>query len=98
MTHRYLSYSCLLLASLAGESSVWGFSAGAPAGYAGAPADSTCVACHSNTLNSGGGTLSITFPDSNGWVAGQKYRLRVTLQDPAATRWGFELTNRKDAT
>ena len=80
MTFRHLSNFCVL-ASLAGQTLIWAHSTGAPAGYSGAPNDDTCVACHLGTLNAGTGSLAITFPNSTGWVAGQKYRLRVTLHD-----------------
>jgi hypothetical protein len=88
----------LLFAGTASHCLIWAHSTGAPAGYSGAPNDDTCVSCHTGTLNSGKGSLTITFPDPSGWAAGQKYRLHVTLQDPSAARWGFELTNRKEAT
>ena len=68
---------------------------GAPPGYAGiAGTGPNCTACHGGTANSGPGTLKIIFPDSAGYVPGQKYKLIVTLADPTAIRWGFEVTNR----
>lgn len=73
-------------------------STGAPTGFSGAPNDFNCTECHNGSVNAGSGRLTITFPDSGGWVAGQKYRLRVSLADPTARRWGFELTDRKEAT
>ena len=81
---------------LASACSMYGSSAGAPPGYTGAPTENTCVACH-NGPNPGGGTFSIAFPDPNGYVPGQKYTIRVSLQDPTAKRWGFELTARQTA-
>jgi hypothetical protein len=73
-------------------------STGAPTGYSGAPGDDTCVDCHVGNLNSGPGSVTITFPDPNGWVAGKQYAVLVTVADPTARRWGFELTNRKEST
>jgi hypothetical protein len=75
----------------------FGHSTGAPPGYSGAPGENTCVACHLGILNSGTGTLSILFPDPNGYVGGQQYPIQIMLQDPTARRWGFELSNRKEA-
>lgn len=78
---------------------VFANSAGAPAGYAGVPGEAgTCAACHTGSnVNSGTGSISISFPDANGYVPGQKYTIRVTVQDPNARRWGFELASRQSA-
>ena len=67
-------------------------SGGAPNGLTGAPGESTCTNCHSTfPLNSGAGSLALGgFPES--YVAGQTYDLTVTVSDPDASRWGFELT------
>lgn len=79
-------------------SAAFGYSSGPPTGMTGAPNELDCTSCHSGSVNSGPGSLKISFPDSNGYVAGQKYKLTVTLADPTAKRWGFEMTNRKEAT
>jgi hypothetical protein len=86
----------LIVASVLASTAAYANGSGAPPGYTGAPGDQgTCVACHfGSNLNSGNGTLTITFPDPNGYVPGQKYTIRVTLQDPTAKRWGFELAVR----
>ena len=96
-THLKSTTNILILAATS-AAAVFAHSTGAPTGFSGAPNDDNCTSCHLGSLNSGPGTLTIAFPDSNGYVAGQKYRLRVTLADPTARRWGFELTDRKEAT
>ena len=95
---RLKSTTNILILAATSAAAVFAHSTGAPTGFSGAPNDDNCTACHTGTVNSGPGTLTIAFPDSNGYVAGQKYRLRVTLADPTAKRWGFELTDRKEAT
>src|SRR4051794_160668 len=78
-------------------SAMFAHSTGAPVRETNAPGEGNCTDCHiGNVVNLP--NLTITFPDPNGYQAGQKYRLRVTLTDPTAKRWGFELTNRKEAT
>lgn len=96
---RSMRFNTLAILMMAGASGAFAHSYGADPGLTGAPGEGTCLGCHfGGQLNSGGGTLTITFPDPNGYVAGQKYRLRVSLADPTAKRWGFELTDRKEAT
>ncbi len=67
------------------------FSSGPPDGYTNAPDENNCTACHSGTLNSGAGMLALDgLPEV--YSPGETYDLTVTLSDPAAMRWGFELT------
>lgn len=68
--------------------------AGVPAGK-GLPAERTCVACHASApLNPDAqGTLALTgLPER--YEPGARYHLQFTIThtDPAAKRWGFELT------
>lgn len=93
---RCYQVSTLLLLA-AGAAFGYGSSA-PPTGMSNAPNELNCTSCHGGSPNSGPGSLTITFPDANGYIAGQKYRLRVTLADPTAKRWGFEMSNRKEAT
>ena len=90
-------YSQALSIFMLAATHAFAYSSGPDPGLSGAPGDGNCTSCHTGTVNSGAGTLTITFPDPNGWVAGLKYRLKVSLSDPTAKRWGFELTNRKEA-
>jgi len=68
------------------------FSGGPPDGYTNAPGEGNCTACHSTfPLNSGSGMLSLAgLPAS--WQPGTDYDLTLSLSDPNALRWGFELT------
>lgn len=72
----------------------WGRSTGAPARVSGVPGEGVCTDCHTGTANSGPGNVKITLLDAEGWLPGQQYRLRVTLTDPDARRWGFQITPR----
>lgn len=68
----------------------------APTARTGAPGEQNCTSCHSGTVNSGGGTLSLTGLPASGYVPGQTYALTVTVNDvsqPAGTRkYGFSST------
>ncbi|MBA3973200.1 MAG: hypothetical protein C0504_03155 [Candidatus Solibacter sp.] len=53
----------------------------------------TCNICHSGTnLNAGGGSLKVEIIGAGKYTPGAKHTLRVTLADPTAERWGFQLT------
>lgn len=82
------------IAIFALSSVAWGNSGGAPAQVTGAPGEETCAACHGGTPNSGPGSLQIRFDGLTNWVPGQAVKVKVTLADPNATRWGFQLTAR----
>jgi len=57
------------------------------------PAHANCTQCHNQfPVNSGLGHLALTGIPTGGYVAGLTYNLHVTLSDPQAHRWGFELT------
>ncbi|KAA3605030.1 MAG: hypothetical protein DWQ01_20750 [Planctomycetota bacterium] len=69
------------------------FSSGPPDGVAAEPPSYTnCTVCHSGAeVNSGSGSLSIQNVPAE-YVPGQVYSLTVEIDDPAAMRWGFEIT------
>jgi uncharacterized protein (TIGR03437 family) len=71
---------------------------GPDAGAAGVPRENgSCnqVGCHTGTtVNAGGGSVSVTFPNELTYTPGTKQHLVVTITDPAQRRWGFELTAR----
>ena len=90
-------YAPALMLLTAGAMFGYGSSA-PPTGMTSAPGELDCTSCHGGSPNTGPGSVTIAFPDSNGYVGGQKYRLRVTVADPTAKRWGFEMSNRKEAT
>src|SRR5258708_255887 len=74
---------------------LWALSAGPNSGKAGVPGESVCTECHVGTaLNGGGGSVKVTFPGGNVYAPGVKQHLVVTIADPAARNWGFQLTAR----
>jgi hypothetical protein len=70
-------------------------SGSAPAGRTGSPGDgiSCNTACHGIQAGtpSGSESMSLTGLPVSGYVAGQTYDLTLTMTDPAAGRWGFQL-------
>jgi uncharacterized protein (TIGR03437 family) len=59
----------------------------------GAPDEGTCTGCHyTYELNSGMGTIYLTGLPTV-YTPEQIYNVTVTVTDPAAKRWGFELTS-----
>ena len=76
---------------------LWALSAGPNSGKAGVPANppATEAQCHVGTaLNGGGGSVKVTFPGGNVYAPGVKQHLVVTIADPTARNWGFQLTAR----
>lgn len=91
--HRHLAARLAVAASLllvAGAALA--FSGGPPDARTNAPGEANCTACHVTfPLNSGSGGLALAgLPAS--WSPGAAYDLTLTLSDPVALRWGFELT------
>jgi uncharacterized protein (TIGR03437 family) len=76
---------------------VWAYGAGPSVGKAGVPGESTCMeaGCHLGTgLNTGGGSVRVTFPGGMTYTPGLKQHLVVTIADATARAWGFQLTAR----
>jgi hypothetical protein len=72
------------------------FSTGPLDGHTNAPGESNCTACHfSFPLNSGAGMLQLTGLPAF-YTPGEDYDLVLTLSDPVALRWGFQLTILED--
>jgi uncharacterized protein (TIGR03437 family) len=69
-------------------------SQGADPGFSGAPGDDTCTACHGGRPNTGSGRVTLTFANGNTYTPGQTQRVTVSISDPAARRWGFEVSPR----
>ncbi|MGJ5814646.1 choice-of-anchor V domain-containing protein [Paludibaculum fermentans] len=67
---------------------------GAPTFVTGAPGDGICTDCHGGVANSGTGSVKVELVDASHWTPGQQLRLRITLADPSARRWGFEISPR----
>lgn len=89
-----MNWMRLAAGALVLSTGAWAESGGAPVGVTGAPEDGTCADCHEGILNSGGGKLQIALVNATNWTPGQPVTLRVTLSDPKAQRWGFQLTAR----
>jgi hypothetical protein len=75
---------------------VYAFVDGPDSRKTGAPGDSLCseVGCHLGTANSGPGNVQVTFPGGLTYEPGVTQRLTVTVSDPQAVVFGFQLTAR----
>jgi uncharacterized protein (TIGR03437 family) len=75
-----------------------GYFEGPDARYTGAPGDNAtaCIysGCHVGTLNSGGGSTSVTFPNGLSYTPGVQQTLTIVTTDSAAKLYGFEMTAR----
>src|SRR5258705_12720105 len=57
--------------------------------------ESTCgaTACHNNTPNSGLGSISFTYSDTNSkYALGQTYDLTVSTSETGKVKFGFDIT------
>ena len=77
-----------------GAVTAFAHSFGPDPGLSGAPGDSTCVACHGGSPNTGPGKVSLAFANGLTYTAGQTQIVTVTVEDPSARRWGFEASPR----
>src|SRR5207248_3270201 len=77
---------------------IYAYEYGPDAGAAGVPGENgTCsqVGCHTGTgVNAGGGSVTVTFPNDLTYTPGATQHIVVTIEDPKAKKWGFELTAR----
>jgi uncharacterized protein (TIGR03437 family) len=73
----------------------WARSNGPPVMRTGAAVDGglTCTACHRTfaQVNSGAGKVAVT---AASYTPGVKQNITITVEDPDANRWGFEVTAR----
>ncbi len=78
---------------------LYAYEYGPPGGVAGVPGENTCIqaGCHTGTANSGGGSVSVTFPSGMSYTPGTKQHLTVTVTDSAQKKFGFQLTARQSA-
>ncbi|MCW5980661.1 MAG: hypothetical protein KIT09_21455 [Bryobacteraceae bacterium] len=69
---------------------------GAPPRRTGGPGDLTCadVGCHTGTANSGPGRVEINFGSGQQYTPGEVHTWVVTITDPDARAWGFEVSSR----
>jgi uncharacterized protein (TIGR03437 family) len=84
-----------LLTTLLGAVEMFGYgSTPPPTRHSGGFGESVCTACHTGTsLNAGGGRVLLANPPAT-YTSGQRITLTVRIEDPAAARWGFQLTAR----
>jgi hypothetical protein len=88
--HRILA--CALFAGAVGFAN----SGGPTAGLSGAPGEDDCSQCHGGASGAGKLTIALSAGGTT-YVAGQTIKVKVTLEDPTALRWGFQLTARQTA-
>lgn len=60
----------------------------------GAPGEADCTNCHGGIGSAGKLTIALANGATN-YAPGQTVRIKVTLEDPSAARWGFQLTARQ---
>jgi hypothetical protein len=82
-----------------GTTAVYASSGGSPGGHTNSPADgSSCVTCHSGTINSGTGISGIQAADlASGYVPGQTYTITLGFGEISKNKFGIEITSEKDA-
>jgi len=78
-------------------SAIWAKSTGPDPALAGVPGEDNCTVCHGTSVNSGGGKLTVSLVNASAWTPGQQMQLRITLADPTARRWGFQITARSSS-
>jgi hypothetical protein len=63
------------------------------AGYTGSPSENNCTNCHSGTVNSGGGSVTIAASPSltNGYVPGTVYTMTVTVAQTSCVLFGVDV-------
>lgn len=70
-------------------------------GYAGAPTDhggQNCSTCHSGLpLNDPSGSLQVLFGNTAGYVPNVQQLIRIIIESPNASRWGFQMTIREQS-
>jgi len=69
---------------------LFAFPSNPPLSKTGAPGEGTCADCHSG--GAGGGTISVKSSSGHTYTPGVKQRLTVTVSDPNAIDWGYEMT------
>jgi uncharacterized protein (TIGR03437 family) len=75
---------------------IWAHAAGPDVGASGVPGEGTCArsGCHLGTTANPAGSVSVTFPSGMTYTPGTKQHLVVTISNPTARVWGFQLTAR----
>ncbi len=80
---------------------LYAYEFGPDPGYTAAPGDNPtgCMAsgCHTDTPNSGPGSVKIVASGGTSYVPGQMQQIQVTITDSTEKKYGFELTARVDS-
>jgi uncharacterized protein (TIGR03437 family) len=72
-----------------------GFSTTPPASHTGGFGEPTCQSCHGTGVNTGSGQVTIEVSNvSSGYSSNSTFPVTVTVNDPTAVHWGFELSAR----
>jgi len=87
----YLIAFLVLFLIVAIPSIVWSFPSNPPLGKTGAPGEGTCAQCHSG--GAGGGKIVVTSSAGSHYQPGVEQHLKVTVTDPSANAWGYEMTS-----
>ena len=71
-------------------------SSGPEPGRAGVPGEQTCASagCHVGTINPAGGSVAVAFPSGLTYTHGVRQTLTVTVTDPTARGFGFQVSVR----
>lgn len=69
---------------------LWSFPSNPPLGKTGAPGEGSCADCHGG--GPGGGSIKVTSATGTTYHPGTKKAFVVTITDPTATEWGYEMT------
>ena len=96
--YSFLIIAFVVLSSfiITGESPL--FSSAPPINHTGSTG-AYCTNCHAGTLNSGGGSVSVSGLPLGSYIAGTAYNFSLTTTHAAAdrTRWGFSIAARNSA-
>ncbi len=97
-------YLTLIIALVAGSSFIISvksplYSSVPPINHTGAITGVNCTGCHAGTLNSGGGSVSVSGLPIGSYIAGAGYNFSLTTTHGAADRlrWGFSIAARNSA-
>jgi uncharacterized protein (TIGR03437 family) len=79
---------------------IYAYASGPDPRLTGAPGDNpaACTSCHTGTpLNGGGGSVQLTSSAGTSYTPGQQQTLTVTINDPKAKVYGFQMSARLDS-
>lgn len=83
------TFAFVILMMIAGE--IYTHVSGQSAGYSGGAGEFNCTKCHTGTLNSGPGTVSLTSDAPSGiYQPGDTYTITATVTQSGLSRFGFQ--------